>query len=281
MVAYDMLGKYGELGNQLFQIAVTSVHAKKNKTVAKFPKWVCGKQFRVYSNILKTPIDETLDGKDVKFLYQETEHCYKEIPYVENMSLRGFFQSEKYFTGYEDYVRELFQPSDIIVQELSKRYKSILDDNNSVGVHIRTQTRGKDDFPAHHKPPPDEYLKKAFSIFGKNYNYIIFSDNIPLVKKWFKNYEFTFIENEQPFDNPFLGYVRDEKIPANVLELFLMSKCRNNIITSSTFGWWGAWLNGNKDKKVISMHQSMWYGTPYNHFNMDDFLPSSWEKIKI
>ena len=36
MIAYDMLGSWGELGNQLFEIAATSVHAKRNNTNAVF-----------------------------------------------------------------------------------------------------------------------------------------------------------------------------------------------------------------------------------------------------
>lgn len=281
MVAYDMLGKYGELGNQLFQIATTTAHAKRNNTNAKFPKWVCGKQFKVYSHILKTPIDESLKPGEVKYAFEEKGHEYQELPYRDGITLRGYFQSEKYFLDQENYIRNLFTPADNITNELELRYKDIIDATDTVSVHIRTQTRARDDAPCTHLAPPDEYLKRAFSIFGKNYRYVIFSDNIPVVKNWFRNYDFTFIENEKPFDNWPVGYVRDEKLYSNVLELFLMSKCKNNIITSSTFGWWGAWLNANKNKKVVSMHHTMWFGPIYKDWNLSDLIPQSWETIKI
>jgi hypothetical protein len=281
MVTFDMLGQYGELGNQLFQIATTCVYAKKNNTKAVFPRWICGKQLRVYSSILKTPLIETLNYSDIKSIYNEINHHYQIIPFTENMSLRGYFQSDKYFEGYEQYVRDLFTPSDYIEQVLRDKYSDILNNNKTVAVHIRTQTRSRDDDILNHPGPSERYLREAFNVFGKDFSYVIFSDNIPLVKQWFKNYNFVYIENSKPYDNIHNNQIINQPIYDNVLELYLMSKCKHNIITSSTFGWWGAWLNSNKDKKVVAMDGSTWFGSAYSHWNMSDLIPKSWKTIKI
>ena len=70
----------------------------------------------------------------------------------------------------------------------------------------------------------------------------------------------------------------------DIIELFLMSMCKNNIIANSSFSWWGAYLNKKKDKKVIC--PADWF-TPvrilqtYNDVNeyMNHRIPQDWIKI--
>ena len=279
MITFDMLGKYGEFGNQLFQIAATSVLAKRNNTTAVFPKWVCGKQFKVYSHVLKNPLDETLNLSDISTVYNEQGHQYQDIPFVPNMSLRGFYQSEQYFNGEHDFVRSLLQPAQHIEDEITKKYSDIVNASDTVAVHIRTQTRSRDDAPKIHLKPPTEYLQQAFKTFGKNHRFVVFSDNIPLVQQWFKGYDFTFIENGTPFNNPPPGQIINQPIYDNVLELYLMSKCKNAITTSSSFGWWGAWLQSNTSKTVVAMHPDNWFGPELKHLDLKDLIPKSWITI--
>jgi len=82
--------------------------------------------------------------------------------------------------------------------------------------------------------------------------YLIFSDDI----EWCK-LNFDFLENKI-----FVNGNTDFQ------DLYLMSKCNDNIIANSTFSWWGAWLNQNPNKKVIA--PKIWFGNFYSNFNTND-----------
>ena len=62
-------------------------------------------------------------------------------------------------------------------------------------------------------------------------------------------------------------------------ELFLMARCRHNIIGNSSYSWWGAWLNPAEDKRVIA--PARWF-TPDNlaAHNVLDLYPDDWILLK-
>ena len=57
----------------------------------------------------------------------------------------------------------------------------------------------------------------------------------------------------------------------------MFSTCKNNIIANSSFSWWGAWFNQNKNKKVIAPKK--WFGPKYYHKETKDLYLNKWQVI--
>ena len=60
--------------------------------------------------------------------------------------------------------------------------------------------------------------------------------------------------------------------------MWLMSLCKNNILSNSSFSWWASFLNKNLEKIVIS--PSIWFGDSGPKF-YDDIFEKNWIKIKV
>jgi hypothetical protein len=60
-------------------------------------------------------------------------------------------------------------------------------------------------------------------------------------------------------------------------DLCLQSLCDDNIISNSTFSWWGAYLNKNLNKVVVAPDpKTKWFGPANSHLNTKDIIPQSW-----
>jgi hypothetical protein len=261
-LTYINLGKNGRLGNQMFQIASTIGVALKNKIDYYFPDWVCHESKVEYHKFFSKKLP-TLNFNNQIINIFETQFNYKDIKINDHnkiYSLNGYFQSEKYFKEYENTIRSYFTPIEEIQLEVDLKYGKIL--KNSCSIHIR---RG--DYlgqMSHHPIQLLEYYHKGVEkIYGKNIdniNFLIFSDDIDWCKKNIILPNIHFIENN-----------------INIIDMFLMSKCENNIIANSSFSWWGAWLNKNKNKKIIAPKK--WFGESLSHHNTDDIIPKEWVVI--
>jgi hypothetical protein len=278
----------GGLGNQLFQIFTTLAYClrfQKNIVLPYTKILTIGINRNTYwesllSNLkLYTTFNHTYGFKNEDLFlfqkYKELDHYYKEIQEIHNTNILfyGYFQSYKYFQDQFDKILSLIKMEKMkkeIIKEFPQYFSS---ESILISIHFRL---GDYKFKQEYHPIISyEYynnalshilclidLKKPVSILyfcEEEDNYII----DPIIKNLEKLfYSFSFIKVN---DN-----IEDWK------QMLIMSNCHHNIIANSTFSWWGAYLNTNKDKIVY--YPSQWFGTLANK-NTDDMFPENWIKI--
>ncbi len=231
---------YGRLGNNLFQMAATIAHALHNGTDFRIPmhliyEYLPMGYFRGIPPLRKTD--------SIRYHYREVGHDYHGIPFVDDMELDGYFQSEKYFLKYRPDIIRLF----------NFQYQP----TPEVSIHVR---RGDYlAFPESFPPVTLEYLHQAIERFPGR-DFLFFSDDIPWCRKHFRGDRFGFAIN-----------------PSDIQDLEQMSCCTDHIISNSSFSWWGAWLDRDPQKRVIA--PGIWFGPKAAHLSTKDIIPPSWIKI--
>ena len=266
----------GGLGNQLFQYAMAKSLALEKKQqfsidISSFKYYKLHHyaldHFNIEKKVYKKPnrYVKKMIGFFKKTTYYKEKDFYFNASIFDinesNIYLEGYFQSEKYFVKYEKEIRKDFE----IISPLKKQTQEILqyiEKVNAVSLHIR---RG--DYLQHkiHNTNKTDYYKTAMVVMESKVDnpvYFIFSDDMPWAKENFKtNCETIFVDCNDAL--------------TNFEDLKLMSACKHNIIANSSFSWWGAWLNTNKQKIVIA--PQLWYND--NTINTNDVIPESWIKI--
>ena len=266
MIGFNYLGKMGQLGNQMFQYASLRGIAKNRGYDFCIPYHNevfddgIGNKLRielfnpfVMSNVTQSNI-AIVDNGDPR---TEGGHNFNETLFntcPDNVSLHGYFQSEKYFKHIEDEIRQDFTFKNEIAVICKHRMSTI---HTPIALHIR---RG--DFlinSANHYNLSLDYYEKALNHFDDSRPVLILSDD----PEWCKKQEL-FVEER------FLIAEGND----SYTDLCLMSLCSDFIIANSSFSWWGAWLSKAKDKKVIAPAQ--WFGPNNAHLDTSDLFPSDW-----
>lgn len=251
----------GQLGNQLFQIAATISLALDHDAIAIFPDLLTEEKGGITQNYrtLFYRLNATNPIEKINYEYSEPYYNYCPITYHPNMKLTGFFQSEKYFKHHKNEILQIFEPSSEINQYLETRYDEIINHPKTVSLHIRTY---KDAAPGFHHFVGWNYVHKALKVFDRDFLVVVFSDDIEFARKNLK----PFVTDKQ------MVFVDEAYFHA----IYLMSKCKNNIIANSSFSWWGAYLNKNPEKIVICPSPKRWVGPKLSHLNTKDLIPSEW-----
>lgn len=176
-----------------------------------------------------------------------------------NLYYIGYWQSYKYFSSIESELRKIFTFPNSIIDNYNKNLSDVILSSNSVSLHIR---RG--DYVGnsiYENIATLDYYQRALDYMDKNVlnmKLFLFSNDV----EW--------CLNNLNLKN--CTVVSHNTGTNSFWDMYLMSSCKHNIIANSSFSWWGAWLNTNPGKIVISPKR--WIND--NRVNIDDIIPETW-----
>ncbi|MDE3055870.1 MAG: alpha-1,2-fucosyltransferase [Verrucomicrobiota bacterium] len=260
---YVLCDPMGQLGNQFFQIAATVSLALDHGATPIFPSYLYEERWDMPINYEKVLSQLDVSTPDVcfDFNYVEPVYTYRAIPYQPNMTIRGWFQSEKYFRHHKAEILKLFEMPDAVKEEISAMYPHILSHPKSVAVHYRGYMLEN---PIHSKVYAQltlDYYKKAVERFPADSLFVVFSDDIAWCKQTFASIPRSFVYLERG------PHYRD---------FYLMSLCKHQIISNSSYSWWAAYLNPNPGKQVIAPR--VWFAPEYKTDDRD-LVPEEWRRL--
>ena len=251
----------GGLGNQLFQISAGYAHAKKLKTEFAINYNIgLGNGQGYHPNKYKNNLYKHIPTTNRRtFIPYNQEFGYSPIEYLDDLCLIGYFQSSKFFKGYETEIKKLFNFPKSVADKVRKKMSKI--NKKKVGIHLRMgDYHDKSLDGVFIKINYKNYLEKIFKNFNEEYDYLIFSDDLKSLEKEIDIQNFINIKNSDEIE-----------------DLCALSQCDEIIMSNSSFSWWGAFL-GNEKKRVFCPDK--WFG-PKGFQNFQDIYEDSWIKIKV
>lgn len=195
---------------------------------------------RIYSNnnpVRQQRIELKFQKKLNKYgIYWYTNgYCDFSYSKAKNKIFIGYFESEKYFSDIKDEIRKIFSPKNTMLN-IDEQMIYQMKEKNSVCISIRRGDFISVDNIVCSKNYYDNAIKEMCNKI-ENPTFFAFSDDIEWVKKniVFPGDVIYESGNYKPYET-----------------LYLMSQCKNFIISNSTFHWWAQFLSDNNKKIVIA-----------------------------
>jgi hypothetical protein len=150
----------------------------------------------------------------------------------------GYWVNSQYMPFIESKLKKDFTPR-YPINPKNNDLLNRIESSNSVSIHFR---RG--DYLVHenHNVMNDDYYYKAIDYIKRHVSnplFYVFSDDIEYIRATY----------DILGDAVFIDHNKGEEA---YWDIFLMSKCKHNIIANSGFSYWGAWLNTHSNANVIA-----------------------------
>ena len=266
------------LGNQLFQIFATMAYAYEHEIEFCFPnfKGMLGadglSKRPSYWNSILINLAKHIKEVSSKIIIREKYYfCYNSLEKPvknRNYKLFGYFQHIDYFKKYQQKIIDYIDIPNF--QKIIRTQYQEINFENTISMHFRI---GDYKVCSHLHP----ILEIDF--YEKSINKIISETNKNKLDIFYCCEEVNVLEVTQKINIlqnkfPDIKFKKIDRKLKDWEQMIFMSLCCHNIIANSTFSWWSANLNQNKDKIVCG--PSKWY---LNVNVVGLFSQTNWFKI--
>ena len=288
----------GGLGNQMFQFAAGYALAKRHNlplkiditALKKYPRHSGFQLDDIFSGAFelanKVDLTRSLGLFHTKRARQgisiSNEETLKALPRVlqhpthnfwtdffdygkKNIYLSGYWQSSKYFQGFENDLRAIFEFKNNLKNE-NKELAEEMQSEQSVSIHLRRGDYVSNPKAyAFHGVCSQAYYQASIGLIRQrcpNAKFYVFSDDAEFAKAEFQ-------------DEPDFKFINNNRDKNSYIDMHLMSLCKHHIIANSTFSWWGAWLSQHDLKTVIAPKK--WFSG--SEEEIVDIYEENWIKI--
>lgn len=276
MVRYIDWGQHIRLGNWLFLYAGIQSILKGTGNSIELPNYFLWKYLENSPVITdNTSYDEVFHFRQTHFSTQEKEYLrnfFSEKRNTVNINIGGHLQSEKWFMNDLDFIKDKLRIKQEEIDRVRQKYAPHFM-RGTIGIGIR---RG--DFVGHgcfYQIPEGWYQQALEAQFPdwREYNIIVFSDNITECKKIYANKGWLFADENGTHSHAdnFKDYHKDP------MEQFILGTQMDHFIGgSSTFTWWQMWYVKNfNNGKVVHSGKNLIGKCAQDHFN-PDYYPANW-----
>lgn len=273
MISINLMGG---VGNQLFQWAL-GVSLEQNDSVQYTTNHFSRDRVRFYM-LDQLGLDLRLvDHGEEPVIHEGSLRFKPEILDVNNCTLNGYWQSEKYLKRVEYKVKSrLFQNNFKIGDGTAKVLEEIVA-ANSCFIHVRrSDTLSARGLSFHGLIDLDYYNKAADYVRERipDVRFFVFSDDHDWVRQNMTASDMTIVDfNKMSGITQPDNEVTKQLGGREVEDLFLMSQCRNAIIPNSSFGWWGAWLGDYGQGRIVVCPERWFVST---EADSTDICPERW-----
>ena len=233
-----------KLGNFMFMVAAMYAYARsegKELIFAKFNPWLKVFKRRFYQ--------QEMSQSPIQYI---APYKYRPIPPGITGIIAGYFQSSKWFRGYEDEIRDL--------------YSALWSENREEGlaaIHIRLGDYMKEDIARTHRTPSADYIRKAVGSLPSTITVLeVFSDDPDLAEER--------IKEAVVLDGIELRIMQNIDEVATIRRI---TEATAFIMSASSFSWWAAWL-GRHNTVIV---EDTWYND--HKIPTEDIYEPHWVRI--